>query len=95
MMRDHTPPLDMRVIAWCAAFLLAIILSTSYMLDGPSEIQAEQDVADEAQYAAAQADGGTAHCAALGRTPKWTPNGDLICRLPQSLTQTVAQAGKP
>ena len=96
MMRDHTPPLDMRVIAWCAAFLLAIILSTSYLLDGPSETQSAQDVSNEVSYAAAQADGGTAHCAALGRVPQWTPNGDLICRLKKSqLPLTVAQAAKP
>ena len=78
------------------ALVLTIILSSSYLLDGPNETQAAQDVANEVSYAAAQADGGTAHCAALGRVPQWTPEGDLICRLKKSpLPITVAQASQP
>lgn len=65
------------------AIALALALSSSYLLDGPSETEAAQAVAEEAEYAEAVADGGAAKCSALGRTPVWTPNGDLICRLPK------------
>lgn len=33
--------------AWIAAGLMALVLAASMMLDGPSETQAAQDVADE------------------------------------------------
>jgi hypothetical protein len=62
---------------WTLAGAIAVILSTSYLLDGPDDIQAAQDVAE---YAAAVADGGVAKCAEWGRTPKWTADGSLICR---------------
>jgi hypothetical protein len=80
---------DVRTLA--VALLFAIALSTAYLLDGPSDIQAAQDVADDAAYAAALADGGKATCAALGRDPSWTADGDLICRLPEA-TKTGLQA---
>ena len=67
----------------CAGLAAIALLIAGALMDGPSETQAAQDVADEAEYAAAQADGGRAQCAALGRTPKWTPDGNLICRLPR------------
>ena len=68
---------------WCLAGAIAIILSASYLLDtGPDDIKTAQAVAEEAEYAAAQADGGVAHCARYGRTPVWTEQGDLICRVP-------------
>ena len=90
------------------ALALVLILSWACLAQGPSETEAAQAVADDAQYAAslaaadntmeaalqadgaqaiytaAQADGGKAHCAALGRLPKWTPDGDLVCRLPKA-----------
>lgn len=62
-----------------AVLCLAAALSTAHLL-GPDDIQAAQDVADEAEYAAAVADGGAAKCAKLGRVPKWTTDGDLVCR---------------
>ncbi|NQW92671.1 MAG: hypothetical protein HQ446_01295 [Polaromonas sp.] len=83
------------VTKFMAAALAAIVLLiTGTLMDGPSETQAAQDVADEAQYAAALADGGAAKCAALGRTPKWTEDGNLICRLPKRPT-VLAQGGRP
>ena len=75
---------------WAVALLLTIVVGASYLLDGPSDAQAAQDVADEAEYAAALADGGRAKCAALGRTPLWTADGDLICRRPPAV---LAQGG--
>lgn len=74
------------------ASLVAFILAASCNLDGPNDIQAAQDVADEAGYAAALADGGVAQCAALGRVPLWSADGDLICRLPRSV---IAQGDQP
>lgn len=74
-----------------AASVMAIACA---LLGGPDEIQAAQDVADEAEYAAALADGGAAKCAALGRTPIWTPDGHLICRA-AAKPETVAQGGQP
>lgn len=85
------------VTKFMAAALTAIVLAiAAALMDGPSETHSAQDIADEAAYAAAQADGGTAKCAALGRIPKWTADGDLICRLPK-LEQplTVAQGSQP
>jgi hypothetical protein len=69
---------------WLAAIALALVLAASALLDGPSDMQAAQDVADEADYAAALADGGAAKCAKFGRRPHWTSAGDLVCRLPAS-----------
>lgn len=79
---------------WALAAGIALLLSLSYLLDSPSETQAAQDVADEAAYAAALADGGAAQCAALGRTPLWTPEGHLICRLPKRPV-VLAQGNRP
>lgn len=70
---------------------IAIILSTAHLL-GPDDIQAAQDVADEAEYAAALADGGVAKCAKLGRVPKWTSDGDLVCR---AANEVLAEGGQP
>lgn len=74
------------------AIALVLALGWASWAQGPSETEAAQAVADEAEYAAAQADGGQAQCAALGRIPKWTPDGDLICRLPKRAT-LLAQGG--
>ena len=76
------------------ALMVIVLVIASALLDGPSDTQAAQDVADEAAYAAAQADGGASHCAALGRTPVWTPDGSLICRLPKPPT-VLAQGSQP
>ena len=67
-----------------AALASVVLLILAALMDGPSDTQAAQDVADEAAYTAALADGGKAQCAAFGRVPKWTPDGDLICRLPKA-----------
>ena len=84
------------VTKFAAVALAAIILLIfGALMDGPSETQAAQDVADEAaqaRYTAALADGGQAQCAALGRTPVWTGEGHLICRLPKRPT-VLAQGG--
>ena len=80
--------------------VLAVIVMViaSAMMNGPTELQAAQDVADDAAYAQALADGGAGKCAALGRNPVWTPEGHLICRLRlrqpvQALA--VAQSSQP
>lgn len=80
---------------WLVVSALSILAAMS-QLDGPSELQAAQDVADEAEYAAAQADGGAAKCAGLGSTPKWLPDGSLRCRpLPVTRPALLAQGGAP
>lgn len=75
--------------------LIALTLGASWLLDGPSDTQAAQDVATDADYAAAQADGGAAKCAQLGRTPAWTAEGDLICRAGKPAKAVVAQGAQP
>lgn len=84
-------PVTKFMIAALAAIVLLIV---SAMMDGPSDTQAAQDVADEAVYAAALADGGAAQCAALGRSPVWTPEGHLVCRLPKRAV-LMAQGSRP
>ena len=42
-------------INWLAAALIALAMSCAWMLDGPSEIEAAQDVAADVQDAKAQA----------------------------------------
>lgn len=63
------------------AALVAILIGASWLLDGPDDTQTAQAVAAEADYAATLADGGRAKCAQLGRVPRWTPEGDLICQI--------------
>lgn len=70
-------PITKFAIASLAAVALLITMA---LMDGPDDIQAAQDAADD--YAQAVADGGRAKCAALGRVPRWTADGDLVCRLP-------------
>lgn len=65
-----------RWCAICAASISLLILGT--LMDGPSDIEAAQAVADD--YAQAIRDGGKAKCNALGRDPLWTKDGDLVCR---------------
>jgi hypothetical protein len=74
------------------AVALVLALGWACLSQGPSETEAAQAVADEAAYAAALADGGRAQCAALGRTPIWTEDGNLVCRLPKRPT-LLAQGG--
>lgn len=78
----------------CAALAAIVLAIAGALMDGPSELQAAQDVADEAAYAAALAGGGAAQCAALGRTPVWTGEGRLVCRLPKRPT-VMAQGSQP
>ena len=74
--------------------LVAIaLLIAGALMDGPGEIETAQAVADEAEYAAALADGGQAQCAAFGGAPKWTTHGDLICRAPKVEKPTTLAAG--
>ena len=56
------------------------LLIAGALMDGPTDIEAAQDVDED--YAQAVADGGNTKCAALGRVPLWTNAGDLVCRLP-------------
>ena len=85
------------VTKFAAVALTAIaLLILCALMDGPNELQAAQDVADEAAYAAALADGGASKCAALGRGPVWTAEGHLICRLIRpAQALTVAQGSRP
>ena len=73
------------------AILAAFTVASAYLLDGPDDIASAQDIAD---YSAALADGGKAHCAALGRVPVWTHAGDLVCRAP-ARPLLVARGGQP
>lgn len=79
------------ITRYAIAAVLCVLVGASYLLDGPDDTQAAQDVAAEAEYAAALADGGRAKCGQLGRTPVWTPDGDLICR---ARGEVVAQSAK-
>lgn len=67
-----------------AAGLAAIaLLIAGALMDGPTELQAAQDVAeavDELQYQAVVDEGGKAFCAQFYRVPHFRPDGDLICR---------------
>lgn len=73
--------------AWLTGLVAALaIAAAGVYLDGPTEIEAAQDVAD---YSAALADGGVAMCKEFGRVPVWTKAGDLVCRTP-----VVAQGGR-
>ena len=77
-------PVTKFAVAMSAAIALCI---TGALMDGPSETQAAQDVAD---YSAALADGGVSLCKEFDRVPVWTKAGDLVCRLPAPV---VAQGG--
>lgn len=67
------------ITKWCAICAASIgLLILGALMDGPSDIEAAQSVADD--YAQAVADGGKEKCNALGRDPLWTKGGDLVCR---------------
>ena len=71
---------------------LALTLSTSHLMDGPSELEAAQAVAEavtELEYTAIVDNGGVAFCAQFARVPHLRPDGSLICR-----GSLVAQGGK-
>lgn len=76
---------------WLLALVAALAIAASGVnLDGPTELEAAQDVAD---YSAALADGGVSLCAEFGRVPTWTKSGDLVCRAPVPVA--VAQGSRP
>lgn len=67
------------ITKWCAICAASFgLLILGALLDGPDDTETAQAVADD--YAQAVADGGKAKCAALGRDPFWTKDGDLVCR---------------
>lgn len=68
-------PVTKFMVAALAAIALLILAA---LMDGPSETQAAQDVAD---YSAALADGGVSLCKEFDRVPVWTKSGDLVCRV--------------
>ena len=70
-----------------AALTAIALLILAALMDGPSETQAAQDVAD---YSAALADGGVSLCKEFDRVPVWTKSGDLVCRVPAAV---VARGG--
>lgn len=73
---------------WLTAFVAALaIAAAGNAMDGPSEQEAAQAVAD---YSAAVADGGVSMCAEFGRVPVWTKAGDLVCRM---AAPVLAQGG--
>lgn len=87
----HPMPFHERL---AVAFVLALTIGMASQLDGPDDTEAAQAVAEEAAYAAAQADGGIATCAALGAIPKWLPDGSLRCRpVAQAPAVTVLAQG--
>lgn len=73
---------------WLVGILAALAVAASCHLDGPTEIEAAQDMAD---YTAALADGGVSICVEFGRVPIWTKAGDLVCR---AAAPVVAQGGE-
>lgn len=81
------PPLN-NPFTWLVCILAALAIAASCNIDGPTEVEAAQDVAD---YNAALADGGVALCAEFGRVPTWTKSGDLICRTATNAPPVVAQ----
>ena len=72
-------PVTKFMVAALAAIALLILAA---LMDGPSETQAAQDVAD---YSAALADGGVSLCKEFDRVPVWTKSGDLVCRVPAAV----------
>lgn len=70
---------------WLVGLVAALAIGAVGMtLDGPSELEAAQAVADtvtELEYTAIADNGGEAFCAQFGRVPHLRPDGDLICRL--------------
>ena len=65
---------------WLVGFVAALaIVAAGVSMEGPTEQEAAQDVAD---YKAALADGGVSLCKEFGRVPTWTKSGDLVCRAP-------------
>ena len=77
-------PVTKFAVAMSAAIALCI---TGALMDGPSETQAAQDVAD---YSAALSDGGVSLCKEFHRVPVWTKSGDLVCR---EAVQVAGQRG--
>lgn len=77
-------PVTKFAVAMSAAIALCV---AGVLMDGPSDAQAAQDVAD---YSAALADGGVSLCKEFGRVPVWTKSGDLVCRVPAAV---VARGG--
>jgi hypothetical protein len=75
-----------RTMAICLTAIALLIVGA--LMDGPSETQAAQDVAD---YSAAVADGGVSLCKEFGRVPVWTKSGDLVCRVAPVVAQGGAQ----
>ena len=80
---------------WLVALVAALAIGAAGVtLDGPTELEAAQAVADtvtELEYTAIVDNGGVAFCAQFGRTAHPLPNGDLICRAGASV---VAQGGQ-
>jgi len=80
------------VTKFMAAGLAVIaLLIAAAMMDGPSELEAAQAIADtvtELEYTVMAENGGVAFCAQFDRVPHLRPDGDLICR---SSASVVAQ----
>ena len=81
---------------WIVGLLAALAIGAGGVnIDGPSELEAAQAVADtvsELEYTAIVDGGGVAFCKQFGRVPHLRPDGDLICRLGAPM---VAQGGAP
>ena len=75
-----------------ATLAIIVTLIVGALMDGPSELEAAQAVADsvtELEYTAIVDNGGVAFCAQFARVPHPLPDGSLICR-----GSLVAQGGK-
>ena len=85
------PVTKFMVVALAAIALLIV----SALMDGPTELEAAQAVADsvtELEYTAITDNSGVAFCAQFARVPHLRPDGDLICRTGASV---VAQGSQP
>ncbi|NQW81081.1 MAG: hypothetical protein HQ445_07890, partial [Polaromonas sp.] len=89
---------------WALASLMALVLASSHLLDGPGDIDAAFDTAADAQHASSQAlrdlqssapasarreAAARQLCAetrGAGASVRWSPEGHLICSLPNRPT---------
>ena len=78
-----------------AALAAIVLLITGALMDGPTELEAAQAVADtvtELEYTAIVDNGGDEVCKQFGRIAHLRPDGDLIC---WSGASVVAQGEAP
>ena len=88
-----------RLLNWLAAGLIAAIMSTAYLLDGPSDLQAAADTAASVRHAERQAQVAArferAAQAACGENAGWQlrSDGAVQCLTKRENKTVVAQVG--